>query len=802
MSKRLLFLTFLCAFILSSAAFGQVLSGIKGVVKLPDGQPASDATVQLKNTKRTKNTLTNEQGEFVFQKIQPGHYQLVITLIGYTETTQELDVQKDEITKLNIDLVRADGKLDDITVNGRNKYKADNVSGSLRLQTPILEVPQNIQVVGAQLIADQQVFDVVDGITRNVSGATRQGHWDNQYANIRMRGSKLPAFRNGMNIEASWGPTAEDMAMVERIEFVKGPAGFMLAAGEPGGFYNVVTKKPTGNTKGSVNMSLGSFSTYRAALDLDGKLRKDGKLLFRFNMAGQLKDSHVKYNFSNRYLIAPVLKYVIDESTSVTLEYTYQGSSYGTNGTYGFSKNAVGDLPNDFAYGDPALNPGKLRDHSAYVYFDHRLNKKWDMHAQLAYFNFSMLGNTIYPTRVYANGNMARSFSIGDEAGENRFAQVSFKGEERTGAIRHRLLFGVDAGNKKFWGDFRQFTDSIRLGTTFNIYNPSYGIPFANIPLIDRSLGVKTRAANSAYITATNYTSVYAQDELAFLNDKLRVSVAGRFTYAETVARTEAADIVNNVWSPRLGISYSITEETAVYGLYDQSFVPVSGIGPDEKPYVPIRGNDIEFGIKRDWFGGRLRTSVSAYQIKRKNALSGSDIPNPAGGFFQVQVGETTTKGIEFDANGEILPGLNANINYAYTDPKVTKEGKLTGNATTTIGNITTNSARHITNAWLQYRISKGFFQGFGAMFGMQWQAERTSANATKEPNAPAYFRTDAGLSYSKGRYGINLLVNNLGDDRKLYTYLSYATSAAATSFNTWIAEPRRNFRMTVSYRF
>ncbi len=63
------------------------------------------------------------------------------------------------------------------------------------------------------------------------------GHWDNQYANIRMRGSKIPAFRNGMNIEASWGPTAEDAAMIENIEFVKGPAGFMLAAGEPGGFF-------------------------------------------------------------------------------------------------------------------------------------------------------------------------------------------------------------------------------------------------------------------------------------------------------------------------------------------------------------------------------------------------------------------------------------------------------------------------------------------------------------------------------------------------------------------------------------
>ena len=43
------------------------------------------------------------------------------------------------------------------------------------------------------------------------------------------------------------GPLTEDMSMVERIEFVKGPAGFMLANGDPSGFYNVVTKKPSGS---------------------------------------------------------------------------------------------------------------------------------------------------------------------------------------------------------------------------------------------------------------------------------------------------------------------------------------------------------------------------------------------------------------------------------------------------------------------------------------------------------------------------------------------------------------------------
>ena len=56
-----------------------------------------------------------------------------------------------------------------------------------------------------------------------------------------------------------WGPLTEDMSFVDHIEFVKGPAGFMLANGDPSGLYNVVTKKPTGQTKGEVSFTLGSF---------------------------------------------------------------------------------------------------------------------------------------------------------------------------------------------------------------------------------------------------------------------------------------------------------------------------------------------------------------------------------------------------------------------------------------------------------------------------------------------------------------------------------------------------------------
>src|SRR5690606_22652710 len=125
-----------------------------------------------------------------------------------------------------------------------------------------------------------------DGLLRNVSGTIRSEHWGDLYANVNMRGSQVQAFRNGFNVVASfWGPLTEDMSIVDRVEFVKGPAGFMLGTGDPSGLYNVVTKKPTGENKGEISFTAGSYDLYRGTVDIDRKLTNDGKLLFRLNGA-------------------------------------------------------------------------------------------------------------------------------------------------------------------------------------------------------------------------------------------------------------------------------------------------------------------------------------------------------------------------------------------------------------------------------------------------------------------------------------------------------------------------------------
>ena len=219
---------------------------------------------------------------------------------------------------------------------------------------------------------------MMEGVIRNVSGVTMIEHWGH-FARVNMRGFRLPAFRNGVNVQGTWGPLSEDMSTVERIEFVKGPAGFMMSAGEPGGFYNVVTKKPTENPVAQASIMLGSYDTYRGTLDLGGKLINNGKLLYRLNGMYQTSDSHRGNEDAQRYGVAPALTYQISDKTSVTGELNLQqAESYiGTAYVFAPSEDGYGSLDRDFKFTDTNYPVTDIQELSAFINANHQFSDNW-----------------------------------------------------------------------------------------------------------------------------------------------------------------------------------------------------------------------------------------------------------------------------------------------------------------------------------------------------------------------------------------------------------------------------------------
>lgn len=773
---------------------------ISGHVKTADDRDAALVTVTLGTTKRT--ALTAEDGSFIFRNVAPGAYELVISMIGYETIVRPVTVEANKTIQVTFQLQLSDQQLQEVIIrSGLRVYKANNVSSSLRLQTPLLETPQNIQVVTGKVLADQQVISMSDGLIRNVSGVTRAEHWGDLYTNISARGSQIQAFRNGFNVVNSyWGPLTEDMSFVENIEFVKGPAGFMLSGGDPSGLYNVVTKKPTGQTKGEASLTFGSFDLYRATLDLDGKLSDNGKLLYRLNLSAQNKNSFRANEYNDRYVVAPVISYQVDDKTKLTLEYNYQRANMSNVGSYYvFSTAGYAVYPRDFTL-MPAGTPGtRIDDHSVYVNLQHQLSKNWKLTAQAAQFFYNQVGVSAWPTVFNPDGTFIRTISIWDAKSNMTMGQAFLNGDVTTGTVRHRILAGLDIANKEYMADWGQSHDLDEASDPFNPYDPYLGIPVTGYPSFDRSTPLKQRAQLSGGLQDMRYSSIYVQDELGFWNSRMRLTLAGRYTDLQQSAYGGAADKAKH-FTPRVGLSLSLDKYTSVYALYDQAFIPQTGIMASGKKVQPITGNNMEIGIKRDWLGGKWNTTLTAYRILKNNELTGDPNSPPTSG-LSIELGQKRSQGIEFDLRGTIARGLNLVANYAWTDSKVTKVAE--GVDYPKEGDIVPGYAKHTANAWLSYKVQDGALAGTGLSAGFTWLADRaTYWEAAPDPSKEMkdYFKLDAGLFWEKDRVRITANVFNVLD-KYLYSG-SYESWTAPAPVYDWQTEAPRNIRLGISYRF
>ena len=790
--KKMLF----CFLFLSSLTMmGQETGKVTGKIVLSGNKPAENISVRLKGTKY--NAVTNENGQYEIKNVKPANYTISIKSVGVKALEENIVVSANQTTTKNFSLSESQEDLDEVVIT-KNKYKQDKPSLSLRLQTPVLEIPQNIQIVSGQTLKDQQITSMSDGVIRNVSGAVRLEHWGDLYTNITMRGSQIQAFRNGFNVVSSfWGPLTEDMSFVDHIEFVKGPAGFMLSSGDPSGLYNVVTKKPTGITKGEVSAIAGSYDFYRVSLDLDGKLDKKGKLLYRFNGAAQKKGSHRPFEHNDRYVIAPVISYQVDDKTKLTFEYNFQYANMTEVGSYyvfGPKSGGYATLPVDFTMTQPGLPDTNIQDHSGYLMFEHKFDDNWKLTAQTSYFKYLQKGYSSWPSAVgptddgsLAAGEIIRNVAIWDAESNMYLGQIFLNGKFNTGPITHKVLGGIDLASKDYAADWGQSHDLDTVDNPFNVNNPNYGTPSNGLPAFDHDTPLSQRAGG---LYGSEYAAGYVQDELGFFQNKLRLTLVARYTWISQSSSYEETQEDSHI-TPRVGVSFSVTDNLAVYGLYDQAFLPQSGIIRNGDQVKPLTGSNLEFGIKKDWFDGSWNTSLSAYRIVKENELT-ADPTNGPNEPFKIVLGEKRAEGVEFDVRGKLFDGLNLIANYAFTESIVTESNILK------VGSVVPGYAKHTANAWLNYTVQSGKIKGFGASIGGTYLAGRQTDTWSPGAQAlPNYFKLDGGLSYETGKIKVTANVFNILD-KYLYSGSYYEWLTAYY----WQTEAPRNFRVGVTYKF
>ena len=225
-----------CSFLILFVSFSIAQHGLSltGTVTTSDQQPASMATVRLKEIKKIE--LTNQEGAFKFDNIQPGSYTLQISFVGH-ETIEQTIAVTDGNTAFSIQLPASKNQLSEVIISaGRNLETID-------------EVPSSVTILGRKTIEQNLniTTNLGDILENRVSGLAPSTGLSSNFGQT-LRGRSLLVMIDGVPQSTPLRNGAMDLraldpAVIERVEVVKG-ATAIYGNGAAGGLINYFTRSP------------------------------------------------------------------------------------------------------------------------------------------------------------------------------------------------------------------------------------------------------------------------------------------------------------------------------------------------------------------------------------------------------------------------------------------------------------------------------------------------------------------------------------------------------------------------------
>lgn len=652
-----------------------------------------------------------------------------------------------ELQALNItssaDSERADGPVDG--------YKASRSASATRTDTALHETPQSVSVVPKDVLQDTGATRLQDGLDY-AGGVGRANNFGGQgLTTFTVRGFTTGEFyRNGFPVNRGY-PNAPDANTVERLEVIRGPASSLYGRGDPGGTFNVVSKQPLPESKVTLGSQFDDQGMHRATLDATGPLNQDGSLAYRLNLLGEGGESFRDDVESERYDVAPVLSWQVNDSTKIVFEGDFMRNNHPLDRGLTRLPGQLGTASRDTNIWEKGSDNLLHNDNNmAQLRFEHLLNDDWTLAGGMQWLDGSLKGNAVEANALQADGRtLGRNFNYRKLEWTDRDYQLNLTGHFDTGGFAHTLLTGIEYEDY----DYNSIIQRSASGADkypIDIFNPVLGQPR---PALTRTTthdkeNLKTWAA-------------FIQDQVA-LTERLKALVGVRFErfehdYDDKLPANRDFNKAENGVTPRFGLIYDLTDTVAVYANTARSFKPNTGTpaGSGSGGFDPEKGKSYELGVKWEALDRQLSIDAAIYHIVKENVLAND--PNDTTNTYKIAAGEVRSRGLDINIAGNLTPEWRVIGGYAYVDAEVTEDTTLPKG--TRLANIPRNSFSLLNT----YEFQDGLAKGLGLGVGVKYVDDRAGQTAATTYTMERYSVVDL-LSYYKvnEHVRLNLDVKNV----------------------------------------
>lgn len=678
-------------------------------------------------------------------------------------------------------LVEGSGSLG-TTTEDTLSYTTGETRAATGLSLSPQETPQSVTVLTRQRMDDQQLTSVQSALEATTGITSRT--LDSERVDFFSRGFSIDSFQfDGVPTSFVDGASFLDTAFYDRIEVVRGATGLLTGAGNPGASVNLVRKRPSDSFQAQASVSAGSWDNYRGMMDVSTPLTDDGRV--RARVVGSYQDRH---SWLDRYQQKKQALYAVieaDLTDNTTLSVGYDAQIIKPTGT------TWGGVPRWYSDGSEtqwsrSVNSAADWSHwnntlrTAFASLDQHFDNGWSLKTNLTQQRthsdaklFSSLG---YPDRSSGEGVIPIALASNATSRQNSL-DMQASGPFSLLGRQHEVVMGVMASKRVTDENSSGFVyPSAAMGSLYQ-WNGDYPEP-------DFSQANWTR-------THTEIIQRGVYSALRFsLADPVKLIVGARvsqYKINQSDGSTDFNDEKKGAITPYVGVVYALNPTYSLYTSYTTIFNPQTYRDSDNHVLKPTRGNNREVGIKGRYLDGRLNASLSLFDTHLDNVAtldSGALLPDGSQAYKAVN--GTTSKGIEVDVQGEILPGWNMSLglaNYAASESDGSR--------------LNPQLPRTTARLFSTWQLPGRFYPvTVGA--GVNWQSS-SWLSATSPSGSTRATQKSYALAALMARYSLTpqadvaVNINNLFDQR--YTVMN-------GFYNQVLYGEPRNVTLTVNYRF
>ena len=637
---------------------------ITGKITDLQSKPVSNVSIHLLNTQVT--TLTNKEGSFSIQNLAAGKYTIQLSSVGYATMASEIEVTDKENT-FTFQLQNSLLQLEAVTVTAEKR------------EALLQNIPASVTSISSRQVADYRLWNSKDltGIVPGLySGTPGDGRNVTSIRGITTTSydPAIATYIDGVN-QFSLDTYIPQLSDVERIEVLRGPQGTLYGRNAMGGVINIITKQPTNNTNGFAEINIGNYNQQRYNAGIRTALVKN-KLYFGASGVFGKRNGYYTNQFTNSSFDKQnelsgnyYLKYLPAAKWAITLNVKHQHNR--NNGAFAMVNGVEDAFKDPFQLNQNAI--GKMIDNTlnASLSVNHS-GDKINFSSQLAWQN----NHRYYKDPIDGDFSPLDAVTVINNYG---------KAWNNVKVLTHEMRFS-SPGNKSSLFNWTAGTyffhqnNPTKQATHFGKDAGLLGVPGTDFATINTSTGKNTGIALYGQINyqLTNKLLLFGGLRYDYENKKL--TVKGEFQQdgdAAFVTRPDTSGAAHfAALSPKLGLQYQLAVNSNLYASYSRGFrtggltqLSSDPSQPPLYPYNPEYSNNIELGLKNDFFNNRLRVNVAVFATHVNNA----QVPTlilPDAITVTRNTGELNSRGAELELAATPFKGLQIEYNMGYTHAK------------------------------------------------------------------------------------------------------------------------------------